>query len=139
MIIKFHNDYTVDGITFPRNSEWEYYDKHNELVIDDCLDCSNWETIYRIQTDYGLHQIEGHYVIELDDTSRYNKDYTHEEWNKKITTDSLVEDGDYVRKWKETYNINKPVKDGAEQTDYGREWTKTKKRMDEYISSAASK
>lgn len=137
--IKFTSDFSIDGVTFIRNSVWDYIDKHEEIVYDDCQECSPfWDIIYRVQTSEGVYRVSGYIVVEVDDVGRYNKDYTKEEWDKKITTDALVKDGDYVSAWRKTYNINKPVKDREDQTDYGSEWKETKKRMDSELNQQTS-
>ena len=131
--IKFHSDFVVGGVLFQRNSIWEYYDKHDEVAEEDCDESLFWETIYRIKIDDSLYRIKGCYVVEVDDVGRYNKDYTKEQWRDKVTKDSMVEDGDYVKMWRKTYNINKPVKDRAEQTDYDSSWNSTARRAREYF------
>jgi len=134
MQIKFHENYTIDRqVTFLRNSIWEYLDKYEFVDTDPCTDCADkikWK--FRLQVDGVIYTIPGTYIAELSDAEAeiYNNDYTHPAWNQKITTDAYVEDGNYVKAWKETFNIADPVKKRADQSDYRGEWYETKRRID---------
>ena len=117
--IKFHEDYNINGVTFTRNAVYEYVDKHEEYDGD-------WVWIYRVDVNGIRYSIDGEYVVEIDEKD--NNDYTWDEWKKKVTTDAMVKDGDYVSHWKRINGINEPVKKTAEQTDYDSTWRKTEQR-----------
>jgi len=121
-LIKFHDDYNVNGATFIRNGEYEFVDKHEEYHDD-------WIWVYRVEVNGVRYSVNGDCVVEIDsEQDKYNKDYTKEHWEKKITKDAMVKDGNYVKAWIKTYNINKPVKDRIEQTDYNGAWKNTAQR-----------
>ena len=131
--IKFHDDYNVNGMTFVRNSEWEFVDKHEEF------DGEDYYWVYRVDINGVRYNIEDEYVVEYTSPEEpYNKDYTKEGWREKVTRDALVKDGDYVNAWKQTFRINDPVKEGAEQTDYNSEWRKTEKRIRRHFSGGSN-
>ena len=130
--IKFTDTYTIDNIGFERNSVWEYYDKYETINYGDG---DEFILMYRIKIGDDFYKIPEDVVVEFDET--YNKDYTKEQWRKKITTDAMVKDGNYVKAWRETYGINEPVKPIADQNDYNWKWTELRRRMEEFYKIKA--
>jgi len=126
--IKFHDDCRVDKFIFTRNSIWDFIDKYMTLVSGCYTECAEFGYIYRVKTDYGIFNVNEGCVVEIDHI--INKDYTEEEWEKFITDDALVEDGDYVQAWINTFGIDKPVKDRADQCDYTPEWRRLNKEIE---------
>ena len=127
--VKFHNDCQVGEHIFTRNSIWDFTDKYMALIGGCYTECPEYGYMYRIQTDYGILEVDQSCVVEIDYI--INKDYTEEEWEKFITDDALVEDGDYVKAWINTFGINKPVKDRADQCDYNGDWVQLQKQIDD--------
>jgi len=134
-IIRFTDDYQIETLVFERNAYWEYYDSYQAYLPKPCEHCGEeYVTVFRILIDGVYYSIPHTTVVKLSNEDVYNKDYTDKEWKKKITTDALVKDGDYVKAWKETFNINDPVKeDRSEQTDYDARWRDTARREKEYF------
>ena len=129
-LVKFHDDTQVLGHVFTRNSVWEFKDSFDTLAPPDCDNaCERFVRNYRIPTEIGLLTVTENDVVKIDLV--INKDYTEEEWNAFIMHDALVEDGDYVKAWRETFGINKPVKESADQCDYTPEWKKLNVKIKE--------
>lgn len=128
-MIKFTDDYAVEDVIFQRNSRWDYYDKREELVYSNNDPSSSWFMwVYRIKENDKFYTIPGDRIVEYEET--YNKDYTKEEWNKKIHKDAMVKDGNYVKAWKKSYGIANPVKSRSDQNDYNWKWRDLSRRME---------
>jgi len=140
ILIKFIENYvskpgTEDSYVFERNQLWEFTDKvHIKYVYTGCEPCEQvYGYAYRIRLESGvLHYIPEALVTCIDSNELVNWDYTQKKWNEKITTDALVEDGNYVKVWEKTFGIAKPVKDRADQCDYSGEWWEVKRKIDEF-------
>jgi hypothetical protein len=129
-VVKFHEDYQAEEHVFTRNSMWEFLDKQEELDDSMCdEDCNYYEWKYRIKVKDRIFSVPGEYLVEIN--VFFNKDYTEEKWREFITKDQLVEDGDYVKAWIETFGINKPVKSIADQCDYPPAYKRLQKQIDE--------
>ena len=129
--LKFIDNCQVEENVFVRNGVWEYIDKYETYLPISCdNDCARFVFMYKIQVDQlnKVLTVSGDYIAEIDGV--INKDYTKEEWNAFITKDYLVEDGDYVKAWKETFNINDPVKDVTDQCDYNPAWKRLQVQID---------
>jgi hypothetical protein len=129
-LIKFISDYVKDDILIQRNSIYEYVDKREVLITEECeAECSKFGFEYKIEYEGELIYVGSDYIVELS-AIPYNPDYTPEDFIKEMTKDALVKDGDYVKIWEETFGINKPVKEVADQSDYTGEWKALQKEID---------
>ena len=131
-LIKFHENYSANGVIFVLNGEYEFVDKHEEYHDD-------WIWVYRVEINGVRYNVDGDCVVEItSNLDKPNKDYTWDQWKTKITHDTMVEEGNYVKAWKNSFGINDPVKEGVEQTDYDSGWKRTQKRIREYYSTTPS-
>ena len=129
-LIKFISDYVEEDILIQRNSIYEYVDKREVLINDECEDeCLRFGFEYKIEYEGELIYVGCDYIVELS-IIPHNPDYTLEDFIKKMIKDALVKDGDYVKVWEKTFGINKPVKKVADQCDYNGEWKALQKEID---------
>lgn len=129
-LIKFISDYVSGDILIQRNSIYEYIDKREVVINDDCEDeCLRFGFEYKIEYDNELIYVGSDYIVELTEVP-YNPDYTPEDFEKKMTKDALAKDGNFVKAWEDTFGINKPVKKVADQNDYTGEWRSLQKDID---------
>jgi len=140
LLIKFHENYVIEGkFTFLKNGIWEYIDKYENFTTEPCVDCVDQiKWYYRVQFEYIIYHIPDTHVVQMTEQDIYNKDYTRPGWDEKITTDAMVDDGDYVKAWEESLGIAKPVKPRADQCDYRGEWYELKKRIDKFYAGGSN-
>ena len=137
--IKFISTYSIpeQDVAFERNGLWEFKDKYESFDFE-----LGYIWIYRIEFEDEIFLIPSTEVVELEVRDLKNKDYTKQQWDKKITTDGYVDeiskDGDYVQTAKILYGINEPVKKIADQADYDKDWIATQKRMERFFRQRKS-